>query len=73
MKDVYVSSNVTANDLMQDDRFKMGGAFYRVFVVLDNDFGDKVIRFYHLSEVPNDRKFMVVPKDTPFKIYNLTE
>lgn len=66
-----------AADLEKDDWFRLGGETYRVTKTEENDFGQLVIHFTAsankntdlLSGVPGASKFMVVPKELPFKGY----
>jgi hypothetical protein len=62
---------IIASRILEDDRFKIGGQLFRVSEVVNNDYDQVVIRFYHIDEDKHTKYHMVVPKLMPIKIYNL--
>lgn len=71
MKTQFQTKHVLAKDLMEDDRFKMGGMMYRVREVYKDSRKRRMIHFYPTEAgLTFKMSFMLVPKNTRFKIYN---
>jgi hypothetical protein len=68
----FTTSHIKAEYVETDDRFKMGGAYYRVMQNSENSYGDRVIRFYpaYQSGPLTTVSTMIVEKTMNFKIYN---
>ena len=64
----FNASDVTAKDLMQDDRFEIGGEMYRISKIVKN-LDERVIHFYPIRNVTRTGT-LVIPSDTKFKIFN---
>lgn len=71
---MLITSQRKAEDLMEDDRFELGGEMYRIFDVQECTFDhfDTTISFYSLKKVKLPTMTLIVPKNTEFKIYNET-
>ena len=74
----FKESEVTANQLLADDKFELGGRMYIVEGVSENpnnkDFPDEPNRtnigFLPLSNRKGRHSLLIVPMDTKFKIFN---
>jgi hypothetical protein len=67
---LYTTSYSLAQNLLADDRFKMGGEMYRIVTVGNDGNNDVVISFYPLADRHQFQHVLTTPQHTTFKIYN---
>lgn len=74
----FAESNVTAEKLLADDKFELGGVMYQIEDAIANpgnadfpEYPDRTnISFFPLEKTTDRHSLMIVPSDMPFKIYN---
>ncbi len=63
-------TQTSANDLVTDDFFKLGGAMYRVLSKSTNDYGETVLEFYPVEGAPRSIATLIIYSDTQIERFN---
>lgn len=66
----FKTQTVTAAEVMDDDRFKLGGEIYRVLDTTTTSAGQTIITFYPINDITKDHNTLIVNSEFHIKVYN---